>query len=507
MTRFVSLACGWIALLLVSTSPCLAQQPAAKEAAAISSRQPNIILITIDDLGYADIGPFGGKVPTPHLDRMAKEGLRLTSHYAAPVCSPSRAALMTGCYPKRCLPTPHVLFPAGAVGLNPEEVTIAEVLKSVGYQTACIGKWHLGDQPEFLPTRQGFGSYYGIPYSNDMGLAAEGSKSNRDRPLPNVTAEMIKKAREQKVEETGLRGDAQPPLPMLKDETVVGRVGAIEQATFTQEYTQRAVRFINDQRDGKRPYFLYLPHNAVHWPHYPAPDFVGRSKSTLLADWIMEMDANVGQLIDAVRSSGQSDNTLVLFMSDNGGALPQGSNNTPLRGSKGSTLEGGIRVCALAWWPGRVTAGSSTEAITSNMDILPTCAALAGAKLNAERKIDGIDLADVLFGRSPAGKTVGREAFHYFRGFDLEAVRLGPWKLQLAKGQLYDLKSDPGEAKNVADEQPEIVAKLRKLAAEMDADLGAKQLGSGVRPLGRVKDPQPLIDWDGKVRPGFEPKE
>jgi len=462
------------------------------EQAATKPRPPNVVLIYIDDLGYADIGPFGGTVATPHLDRMAREGMRLTSHYGAPVCSPSRAALMTGCYPKRVLPTEHVLFPVSAVGLSPDETTVAEVLKSVGYATACIGKWHLGDQPEFLPTRQGFDSYYGIPYSNDMGLASEGSKSNLGAPLPKPQATPVKGGQ---VDETGLRGNAQPPLPLMENEKVVARVDAAGQQKFTRDYTDRAIKFIEANRE--RPFFLYLPHGAVHWPHYPAQEFVGKSKSTLLADWIMELDAEVGRVLEAIRKAGIADDTLVIFTSDNGGSLPHGSSNVPLRGSKGSTLEGGIRVCTIAWWPGQVPAATSTGAITTMMDVLPTCAALAGAKLDPARKIDGVDIQDVLRGRivsdiNGAAK-LPRDVFHYFRGMTLEAVRRGPWKLHLAKGELYDLEHDIGEAKNVADEQPALVEELRSLATEMDADLGMKQRGPGVRPLGRVENPKPLI--------------
>ncbi|MCE9603702.1 MAG: sulfatase [Planctomycetia bacterium] len=503
LSRLVSLSTF---ALVVTNVLFLAPRTEAADDKPSGKRSPNFIIINIDDLGYADIGPFGGKVPTPHLDRMAREGLKLTSHYAAPVCSPSRASLMTGCYPKRVLPTPHVLFPVAAVGLNPDEVTIAEVLKSAGYDTACIGKWHLGDQPEFLPTRQGFDSYFGIPYSNDMGLAAEGSKSNLGAPLPKEQPNAkTNAAKNTTVDETGLRGDAQPPLPLLENEKVFARVRAAEQATFTGRYTERAVKFIGEHRD--RPFFLYLPHGAIHFPFYPAPEFVGRSKteqskSTLHGDWIMEIDASVGRVLDAVREAGLEENTLVVFTSDNGG--PQASSNVPLRGSKGSTLEGGMRVCTIAWWPKRIAPGTSSAAITSMMDLLPTFAALAGTKPAAERKIDGVDIRSVLLGPAEAGAKSGRDVFHYFRGLTLEAVRRGPWKLHLAKQELYHLGDDIGEAKNVASAQPEIVKQLSELAAAMDADLGATGLGPGVRPLGRVTNPLPLIDHDGKIRSGFE---
>jgi arylsulfatase A len=467
----------------------------AKEGAT----QPNIVLINIDDLGYADIGPFGAKIPTPNLDRMAKEGMKLTSHYAAPVCSPSRAAMMTGCYPKRVLPIPGVLFPAAAVGLNPSATTIADMLKAAGYATACIGKWHLGDQPEFLPTAQGFEHYYGIPYSNDMGLGAEGSKSSAGEPLPkgNAKAKSGKKAPEN--DETGLKGNAQPPLPLVDDHNVVERVKVAEHHTFTRRYTERAVKYIRENQ--KKPFFLYLPHNAVHFPHYPHQDFIGKSGVSLQKDWAIEVDWSVGQILDTLRELNLDSNTLVIFTSDNGGPTNQGADNTPLRGSKGSTLEGGIRVCTLAWWPGKIAAASETKAITAHMDWLPTFGELARCKSVGELKLDGKDISPVLLGKSDA---TGHNVFFYYRGFDLEAVRSGPWKYQFATKQLFNLDTDIGEATNVAKDHPDIVAQLQKHAEAMKADLGDKtKHAPGVRELGRVANPQPLISADGTVRPGF----
>lgn len=458
--------------------------------------RPNFILINIDDLGYGDIGPFGSKRNrTPNLDRMAREGRKLTSHYAAPVCTPSRTALMTGCYPKRALSIPHVLFPASAVGLHPDERTVAELLKEAGYVTACVGKWHLGDQPEFLPTRQGFDSYYGLPYSNDMGPPEDGAKSNPGQPLPRRKAG----AKRPRADEVAIRGFGQPPLPLLEDEKVIERVRAAEQATITRRYTEKAVEFIRENR--ARSFFLYLPHTAMHFPLYPGEDFMGGSKNGLIGDWAEEVDWSVGQVLDTVRELELEKDTLVLFTSDNGGARNHGSDNTPLRGSKGSTLEGGIRTCTIAWWPGKIPAGTSTDAITSMMDILPTFVKLAGGRVPGDRKIDGVDVWPVLAGT--AGDTPPRETFHYFRGLKLEAVRSGPWKLHLAGGELYHLDRDIGEAKNVSQENPEVVQRLRALADSMKGDLGLDGVGPGCRPPGRVKNPQPLIDRDGRVREGF----
>ena len=461
-----------------------------------AAEQPNFILINVDDQGYADTGPYGSNNATPNLDRMAKEGLKLTSHYAAPVCSPSRAAMMTGCYPKRVLPTPHVLFPAAEVGLNSKEVTVAEVLKEQGYKTACIGKWHLGDQKEFLPTSQGFDSYFGIPYSNDMGMASEGSKSN---PGQSTKAGSAAKKKQQQTpkDETGLRGNTQPPLPLLENDQVVERVKVEGQHSITRRYTQRALDFIRASED--QPFFLYLPHTAVHFPLYPDPGFMGKSPNGLIGDWAQELDASTGSILDLLRELKLDGKTLVIYTSDNGGALNHGSNNQPLRGSKGSTLEGGIRVGTLAWWPGKILAGSSTGAITSHMDWLPTFAALAGASAPADRQIDGLNLTPLLFGRVADFKA--REAFYYYRGFSLEAVRSGPWKLHLMNGELYHLEKDIGEARNVAADEAEVVKRLRSLAEAMDADLGREGASApGIRPLGRVAEAQPLIGLDGQIR-------
>jgi arylsulfatase A len=464
-----------------------------------ASAKPNIVLINIDDLGYADISPFGGKTATPQLDRMAKEGMKLTSHYAAPVCSPSRAAMMTGCYPKRVLPIPGVLFPAAAVGLNPEEKTIAEVLKQNGYATACIGKWHLGDQPDFLPTAQGFDHYFGIPYSNDMGPAAEGSKSNPDQPLPKANNKGKAAKKGDNEPETGLKGNTQPPLPLVDDHNVVERVKQAEHHTFTRRYTERAVKYIREHQ--KEPFFIYLPHNAVHFPHYPHQDYVGKSGISLQKDWVMEVDWSVGQVLETLRELKLDSNTLVVFTSDNGGPLNQGADNKPLRGGKGSTLEGGIRVCTIAWWPGKVAAGSETKAITAHMDWLPTFAALGETNVPADHKLDGLDISPVLLGQNADGHDV----FHYYHGFNLQAVRSGPWKLHLAKNELYNLDTDIGESKNVAQDHADIIAQLQQHAEAMKADLGDQtKEAPGVRPLGRVENPQPLIGSDGTVRAGFD---
>lgn len=452
---------------------------------AAEKSKPNFIYINIDDLGYADIEPFGSKVNrTPHLNRMAEEGRKLTCFYAAPVCSPSRASLMTGSYPKRALSIPHVLFPGNAEGLDQGEVTVAELLKEQGYATGIIGKWHLGDQPEFLPRKHGFDYYYGLPYSNDMGPAADGVKSNLGVPLPKPRNVRRK----------------QPPLPLLRNETVLQRVLPDDQQAIVERYTNEAVGFIWDHRD--EPFFLYLPHSAVHFPLYPGKRFHGQSKHGLFGDWVEEVDWSVGQVLDTVRQLGLAENTMVIFTSDNGGQNRHGAINLPLRGGKGTTFEGGMRVPTIAWWPTKIPAGTATDEILSTMDILPTLTNLAGGKTPTDRKLDGHDIWSILSGSKNAKSQY--EAFYYFRGFNLQAVRAGDWKLHLAKEELYNLKDDISEATNVAKDHPEIVAKLRAFAEAQKSDLGVKDIGPGCRPLGKVKNAQPLINHEGEVRAGFE---
>jgi arylsulfatase A-like enzyme len=465
------------------TALLAATLPLALTAFAADAPKPNFVIINIDDLGYADIGPYGSTLNrTPNLDRMAKEGRKLTTFYGAPVCSPSRAALMTGCYPKRVLPIPHVLFPKGDAGLSPSEVTVAEALKALGYATGMVGKWHLGDQPEFLPTRQGFDSWFGLPYSNDMGPAEDGVKSNFGQALP-------KKG-----------GGGQPPLPLMRNETVVQRVLAKDQETLVARYTEEAVGFIKANK--QRPFFLYLAHNAVHWPLYPGEKFRGKSKNGLYGDWVEEMDWSVGEVLQALRSQGLAEKTFVLFVSDNGGTGY--SVNKPFRGQKGSTLEGGMREPAIAWWPGKIPAGTASDAICAMFDVLPTLVSLSGGTVSPERKIDGGNLWPVLSGEADSAPP--HESFLYFKGLVLEAVRDETWKLHLAKGELYNLKTDPGEAANVAAAHPEAVAALRAIADATEGDLGKSGAGPGTRPLGKVANPQALLGHDGKPRPGFEPK-
>ena len=449
--------------------------------------KPNFIFINIDDLGYADIGPFGSKLNrTPNLDRMAHEGRKLTSFYAAPVCSPSRTALMTGCYPKRALPINGVLFPGNAIGLSPDEITVAEVLKGVGYSTAIIGKWHLGDQPEFLPNQQGFDLHFGLPYSNDMGPASDGVKSSLGQPLPE-----------------GAKAN-QPPLPLLRNGKVVKRVLPDDQQSLVEIYTEEAEKYIVEHKS--EPFFLYLPHNAVHFPIYPGKKWAGKSPNGIYSDWVEEVDWSVGRVLDTVREQGLTERTFVIFTSDNGGT-PRAV-NTPLRGNKGSTWEGGMRVPTIAWWPGQIPADTSTDVISGMFDVLPTFAALSGGKLPTDRKLDGANLWPHLSGAP--GAQPAHESFFFYSGLTLEAVRHGDWKLHIVQGKsasnansdkpivprLYNLKTDIGESRSVAEENPEVVAELQALVAIMKEDLGLDGPAPGSRELGRVSNPQPLIRVD-----------
>jgi arylsulfatase A-like enzyme len=449
---------------------------------AADPRPPNLVFIFIDDLGYGDVGPFGSvSNRTPNLDRMATEGMKLTSFYAAPVCTPSRAQVLTGCYAKR-VSLPTVIGPCAAVGLNPEEHTVAELLKARGYATMCIGKWHCGDHPDFLPTKHGFDRYFGIPYSNDMGS----------------------------------RRGGRPPLPLVRDTTVIEVLDDAGQDRVTGRYTDEAVAFIREKRDG--PFFLYFPHTAVHTPIHPGAKFAGKSANGRFGDWVEEVDWSVGRVLDTLRELGLAERTLVIFSSDNGPWLVKGSDGGtagPLRGGKGGTFEGGVRVPTLAWWPGRVPAAVTCDAVAGNIDLLPTFVSLAGGTVPADRPIDGRDISPLLLGTSKASP---REAQYLFAGTSLQAVRSGPWKYAIARQNesmgmksgagdgafsptLYNLDEDIGERNDVAAKHPDVVKRMQDLISRMDADLGVSGSGPGVREPGRVaKNP-------GLWLPGSEPVE
>lgn len=453
------------------------QSPAPEARAA--THPPNVVIIFCDDLGYADITPFGGDIPTPHLSRLAREGRRFTDFYVAQaVCSASRAALLTGCYPNR-IGIQGALGPKAKVGIHSNEVTMAEVLKGRGYATAIYGKWHLGHEQEFLPTRHGFDDWYGLPYSNDMW------------PF----------------HPTG--GTNYPPLPLYENERVVEVMP--DQRKLTAAYTERAVKFIERNRD--RPFFLYLPHAMPHVPLFVSEKFDGKSRRGLYGDVLQEIDWSVGEILSALRRSGLDDNTLVIFTSDNGPWLSYGTHAgaaTPLREGKGNSFEGGVRVPFIARWPGRIPANSTCREMALAMDLLPTVAKLAGTNAPTDRVIDGRDIWPLLAGTP--GATTPHEVFFCYWGKGLEAVRAGKWKLHLGHDYqrlatpgdagkpgryararigvaLFDLEKDVSESRDVAKEHPEVVARLQQLAERARADLGdalLKRAGANVREPGRL---------------------
>ncbi len=425
-----------------------------------AKRKPNFVVIFIDDMGYGDIEPFGSKRnKTPNLNRMAEEGMKLTSFYVmAPVCTPSRAGLMTGCYPRRVGLARGswrgVLFPKDPHGINSEEKTVAEVLKDAGYATGCFGKWHLGDQPKFLPTRHGFDTYFGIPYSNDMWPQHPGAKRWKNGVCP---------------------------LPVMRGEEVEDIVEDMDdQAQLCKRFTDEAVKFIKNNKDN--PFFVYLPHAFIHWPRRARKEFMDKANGNVTRAQIEEIDWSVGRILDTIRELGLGEDTMVLFTSDNGGS--RSSSNKPLRGGKGSAWEGGMREPTIAWWPGAIPAGSVCDEVSATMDLLPTFAGLGGGKVPDDRVIDGKDIAPLL--RDPDKAESPHEAFFYHQGNHLRAVRSGKWKLH--KGQLYNLDEDIGEKNNVAKQNPQVVRRLRKYMEDFEADLKKNS-----RPVGKTANPQYLV--------------
>ncbi len=432
--------------------------------------KPNVILINCDDLGWGDLSCYGHALhQTPHLDRLAAEGMRFTDFYmASPVCSPSRGAMLTGCYPRRIgfgeFEGKWVLFPGQPVGLDPDETTIARMLKAEGYATQIVGKWHCGDQPEFLPTRHGFDGYYGIPYSNDMGR-------------------MVGKT-------------DWPPLPLLRDEEVIEEQP--DQVGVTERYLERCISFIRENRDG--PFFLYFAHMYVHLPIYVQERFLRESRNGPYGGAVAAIDWATGVIMAELRRLGIDENTIVLFTSDNGSRADFGPSNGHLRGRKGTTWEGGQRVPLVVRWPARVPAGRVEEGIAASIDLLPTIASLAGAAPPVQRRIDGIDLAPLLTGETAESP---RDHFFYYHRNALEAVRSGDWKLHLRKdadetAELYNLRDDPGESQNRFDAEPARVAAIMDLVKEARTDLGDSATGDegDVRPIGRVPEGRTLTNWD-----------
>ncbi len=465
MTRLVFL----IGLIACASSPLMADD------------RPNVVIIYADDLGYADVGPFATNIQhTPNLDRMAREGTKFTNFYVAQaVCTASRTALLTGCYPNR-LGMLGALGPEAKIGIADSETTLGELFKSRGYATAVFGKWHLGRPERFLPTRHGFDEYFGLPYSNDM------------MPRHPTTPK------------------AYPDLPLIEGETIK-RIDP-DQKMLTTWYTEHAVSFIDRNHD--RPFFLYVPHSMPHVPIFVSDARAGKTGKGLYSDVVAEIDWSVGEILKALQSRKIDEKTLVIFASDNGPWLAYGDHAGsagPLREGKGTTFEGGVRVPFIARWPGKVPAGSVRHQPAMTIDLLPTLAGLIGAKPPA-LTIDGRDIAPLLLGEE--GAKTPHDAYAFYWGGALEAVRAGRWKMHFPheyrsmEGQkegkggkpgnyvqkkigkaLYDLEVDPGESSDLSAQHPEVMAMMDRYAGRFRKELGDTATGvkgAGTRMPGRV---------------------
>lgn len=469
-------ACAALSSQILSTAPLV----------AASSDHPNFVIIFTDDQGYGDLGCFGStKIKTPNIDKMASEGRRFTSFMvASPVCTPSRAALLTGCYPKRVGLHQHVLFPQSTIGLSPDEVTIADHLRGLRYATACYGKWHLGHHYETLPRQNGFDEYFGIPYSNDMN-----HPDNKRKP---------------RISSDQLWLDPTTALthwnaPLMQNETIVELPA--DQRTITRRYTDHAVDFIKTHQ--KEPFFVYLAHSMPHIPLYVPADAYDPDPANAYTCVIEHIDAEVGRVMKTIAELGLSENTYVIFTSDNGPWLKfknHGGSAGPLRDGKGTTFEGGQRVPCVMWAPGRIPAGTQCNELISTIDMLPTIAALTNSTLSPDRKIDGMDASALLTGA--ATQSPRQEFLHYTSQGALAGIRQGKWKLlteqpmnQLATQQpakksrqasaasieavteraptlmLFDLTTDVGEQENLAEMYPDIVERLRQRMVELDAEI------------------------------------
>jgi len=477
---------GWGAASL----PLAALIQTCKQEKTEEQRLPNIVLIFIDDMGYADVGCYGATgYETPNIDGLAQQGMRFTSFYVAQaVCSASRAALLTGCYPNRV-----GIFGAyndqAKVGINPDEEIIPEVLKKKGYATACFGKWHLGHHRQFLPLQNGFDEYFGLPYSNDMWPVEYNGTA-----LPEGHSKL-----------------RYPPLPLIDGNEKVAEIQTLEdQDTLTTRYTERAVRFIEKNKD--RPFFLYVPHTMVHTPLGISNKFRGKSRQGKFGDVMMEVDWSVGEILRTLAKHGLENDTLVIFTSDNGPWLNFGKHAGsagPFREGKGTSWEGGVRVPCVMRWPGNIPADSECDRMAATMDVLPTLAAISGAAL-PENKIDGVNIHPLLKG---ARDTNPRDHLFYYYGKQLQAVRQGKWKLHFPHGyrsyegvepgknglpgpyahgetglELYDLENDIGEKRDVAKNYPDVVERLTALGEKARKELGDGELaGEEVRPPSSIE--------------------
>ena len=456
--------------------PLLLLATLALASNAAAAAKPNFIIIFTDDQGYGDLSCFGSTtIKTPNIDRIAKEGRKFTSFMvASPVCTPSRAALLTGCYPKRVGMHQHVLFPSSQKGLNPEEHTIADHLKAQDYATACFGKWHLGHQREVLPTSNGFDTYFGIPYSNDMN-----HPDNKGKPRGGWQGMDL------------LWDDPKSTLtkwktPLFEDEKIVEL--PVDQRTITRRCTQKAIDFV--QANKENPFFVYLPHSMPHIPLYVPDDVRDPDPKNAYINTIEHIDTEVGRLLDTLDKLKLTEKTYVIYTTDNGPWLPfrhHGGSAGPLRDGKGSTFEGGQRVPCVMRGPG-IPAGTVCSELTGTIDILPTIAAITGTSLPAGKKIDGLDVSALWMNK--VKKSPRNEFLHYTSRGELQGIRQGRWKL-LVKGPggrrgqgknssknggqvfLFDLEEDMGEQNNLAAQNSEIVESLKKRMAALDEEIGS----------------------------------
>jgi arylsulfatase A-like enzyme len=479
----------------ISMTSMMCLNAASQKADPLEQGRPNIVLIFIDDMGYGDLGCFGAiQYNTPNIDRLASTGMRFTNFYVAQaVCSASRAGLLTGCYSNRVGIT-GALMPYDSIGINAEEELIPELLTPRGYRNAIVGKWHLGHHYQFLPLQNGFQEYFGLPYSNDMwpvdydGKPAAGNKSPGKLRYP--------------------------PLPLIKGNDKIRELNTLDdQGQLTTMYTEYAVDFINKNKE--KPFFLYLAHSMVHVPLAVSDKFRGKSKQGLYGDVVMEVDWSVGEVMKALRENGLTDNTLVIFTTDNGPWLNFGNHAGSaggLREGKGCSWEGGQRVPCIMSWPAKIPAGTVCNNMASTIDILPTLCSITGSALPV-KKIDGVNILSLLEGNFDANP---RDLFYYFyRKNSLENVRKGQWKLVLPHSfrsyegmmpgndgwpgeysdgktdyKLYDLRRDPGERYDVKELYPEVVEELKVLAEDMRKDLGDENYnlpGVNARKPGSVK--------------------
>tara|TARA_Y100000287_G_scaffold177153_1_gene168568 strand:- start:213 stop:1598 length:1386 start_codon:yes stop_codon:yes gene_type:complete len=426
----------------------------------------NVVLIFADDQGYGDLGCFGSKkIKTPNIDQMAKEGRKFTNFMvASPVCTPSRAALLTGCYPKRVGLHQHVLFPSSNKGLHPDEYTLADHFKSQGYATACYGKWHLGHHPETLPRQNGFDHYFGIPYSNDMN-----HPDNKGKPKGGPDGMDI------------LWNDPESTLtkwktPLFENEKIVEL--PVDQRTITRRCTDKTISFIKKNKDN--PFFVYVPHSMPHIPLYVPDEIRDPNPLNAYTCVIEHIDAEVGRIIKTIKDLKLDKNTIIIYTTDNGPWLPfkhHGGSAGPLREGKGTTFEGGQRVPCVMWGPSRIPANTVCDELMGTIDLLPSLAAITNRKIPSKKKIDGLDASNLILG---SGSTPRKEFLHYTSRGVLEGIRSGDWKLLRKKPRnkkqtemvmLFNLSEDLGEEINLAQEQPAIVARLSSRMQELDGEI------------------------------------